>query len=166
MGPHSNAKKDRLTGSNPAQSTSASGAVAFATDTASRAGPTVRDMKANGEIIKRMGRGPSGTWTEISTQASGGMIKRTGKDAIPRPTGRNMKVSGRTTCSMVMELKSGLMEAGMKGTIEGVRSTDSALTAGEMAVSMQDSGLTTKLTETGRISGQMEEGMKESGRMA
>lgn len=67
----------------------------------------------NGEKIVLMAKVNLSMWMEISTMASGRMIRQTGMEYISTSMALSMKVNGKMIYSMVKEWKLGLMDQNM-----------------------------------------------------
>ena len=76
------------------------------------------NMKVNGEIIRQMERGNSGTLMEMCMKEIGRMTRLTALAFIFMLMEPNMKEIGRMICKMDGELKVGQMVAGMKEATE------------------------------------------------
>ena len=138
------ARKDRHTNSNLEQCTLVNGRAASGTDWASKPGLMVLSMSVSGEKTERMVRVNSFMWTEMSTRVSGQTIKPTVLAFTSMSTEPCMKASGRMICSMVGELKPGLIRAATRVITRSAESMASVVTTGVTEASTQVTGVKIK----------------------
>ena len=133
------------------------------TDLESRPGQTVLNMPVNGEKTEHTVRVDSSMLTEIFMMVTGPMTRLMDVESISTSTVLSTRDFGKTICSMVMELKHGLISLSMKETMPLEESMVSEATNGTMDQCIQATGEKTRYPALESIHGWMEDAIKVSG---
>jgi hypothetical protein len=121
-------------------------------------------MRVGGKTIKLTEKVVLFMPTEISTTATGKMIKPMATESIVTWTAPAMKDIGKKTSSMVMVLRPGLMVQVIKVTMLKERNMERANSHGLMEALIKESSTRTISKDMASINGLMEEYTKVSGR--
>ncbi len=114
-------------------------------DLANRSGRTGLVTKDTGKTIERTGEASLFTLMEMSTKEIGSMTRQMATEFIFMSTEQSMKASGKTTSSMAMAKKAGLICLSMRENISLERSTGAASIAGMTDLVTTENGRKTKL---------------------
>ena len=98
----------------------------------------------SGFIIKRMGRVFFITQMAISIRVSGSTIRPTARAPFFTRMKRNMWEIGKMTSNTGKELRSGLMDRGMKGSLKTVKNLEKGSCSSKTGATTRDNSSTTQ----------------------